>query len=165
MLPNGRIFAGLQEGGNSQFCRSILINWLIRPVCRVGEHVGPVASHLAVVAVFAGVRKRGRQEEKRRARSNAARNEGTSGTSCDGRPAATGLGLALTRLEQIVIDADRIHAAVGAADESELVNHQAHRRVGRDRDCPAALVVGLSANLLARINYGGSDAGRVARAS
>jgi len=37
------------------FCRSILINWLIGPVCRVGEHVGPVPSHLAVVAIFAGV--------------------------------------------------------------------------------------------------------------
>jgi len=34
---------------------SILVNRLIGPVCRVGEHVGPVPSHLAVVAIFAGV--------------------------------------------------------------------------------------------------------------
>jgi hypothetical protein len=37
------------------FCRPILINWLIRPVCRVGEHVGPELGHLAVVAIFARV--------------------------------------------------------------------------------------------------------------
>jgi hypothetical protein len=34
---------------------SILVNRLISPVCRVGEHVRPVASHLVVVAIFAGV--------------------------------------------------------------------------------------------------------------
>jgi hypothetical protein len=39
VLPNGRILAGLQEGGNSQFCRSILINWLIRPVGRGGVRI------------------------------------------------------------------------------------------------------------------------------
>jgi hypothetical protein len=40
------------------FCRSILINWLIRPVRRIGEHVGPVASHFAVVAVLTRVCKK-----------------------------------------------------------------------------------------------------------
>ena len=35
--------------------RSILINWLVGPGCRVGEHVRPVPSHLAVVTVFARV--------------------------------------------------------------------------------------------------------------
>lgn len=40
------------------FCRSILINWLIRPVRRIGEHVGPVASHFAIVAVLTRVCKK-----------------------------------------------------------------------------------------------------------
>src|ERR1700730_207497 len=50
----------------------------------------------------------------------------TSGTSCDGLTAATVLGLALTRLDQSIIHADRIDAAIGAAQEGELVNHQAY---------------------------------------
>jgi hypothetical protein len=69
-------------------------------------------------------------------------------------------GLALTLLDQIVVHAKRIHAAIGAAEGGELVNHQPHRRVGRDRDCPAAVVIRPAANLLACINYRVSDAGR-----
>ena len=37
---------------------SIIVNRLIGPVFWVGEHGGSVASHLAVVAVFAGVGKK-----------------------------------------------------------------------------------------------------------
>ena len=33
----------------------IIINWLVSPVRRIGEHVGPKLRHLAVVAVLTGV--------------------------------------------------------------------------------------------------------------
>jgi hypothetical protein len=34
---------------------SIIVNWLIGPVVRVGEDIGPELGHLAVVAIFARV--------------------------------------------------------------------------------------------------------------
>src|SRR4051812_42588023 len=41
--------------------RSIIFNRFIRPITVVGQDVRPVASHLAVVAIVASVRERGRQ--------------------------------------------------------------------------------------------------------